>query len=233
MKLSVIVPVFNEENTVLALINRIEAVELDKEVSDKEIIVVNDGSSDNTKHILDTQFSSNGSVKVFHNEVNKGKGNAVRLGLSKVNGDIIIIQDADFEYPPEQYPILIQSIIDGYADVVYGSRFIGTHRVFMFWHYLGNKFLTWLTNILYNTMLTDMETCYKVFTKKSLEGIELKSDRFTIEPELTAKIFKKKDLRVIEVPIQYFGRNYSEGKKITWFDAIPAIWTLFKYRFVN
>lgn len=233
-KISIIIPVYNEKNTIMNLIKRVCLVDLPV---DKEVIVVDDGSTDGTKEIvvnvMGHQINQNNLIKVFSHEKNIGKGAALRTGLKQATGDIIIIQDADLEYPPEQYPLLIEPIIKGYADVVYGSRFLGVHRVFMFWHYFGNKILTWITNITYNTMLTDMETGYKIFTKKALENIVIKSNRFNVEPELTAKIFKKKHLRVVEMPITYYGRGYAEGKKITWQDAIPAIYTLFKYRFMD
>ncbi|WP_347273859.1 glycosyltransferase family 2 protein [Candidatus Kuenenia sp.] len=233
-KISIIIPVYNERNTITSLIKRVCLTDLSLT---KEIIVVDDGSTDDTRElileIIKHQTDQNNLIKFFLHEKNMGKGAALRTGLKQTTGDVVIIQDADLEYPPEQYPTLIEPIIKGYADVVYGSRFLGVHRVFMFWHYFGNKILTWITNILYNTMLSDMETGYKIFTKKALENIEIKSNRFNVEPELTAKIFKKKYLRIVEVPIAYYGRTYEEGKKITWRDAIPAIYTLIKYRFMD
>lgn len=233
-KISIIIPVYNERNTITSLIKRVCLTDLSLT---KEVIVVDDGSTDDTRElileIIKHQTDQNNLIKFFPHEKNMGKGAALRTGLKQTTGDVVIIQDADLEYPPEQYPILIEPIIKDYADVVYGSRFLGVHRVFMFWHYFGNKILTWITNILYNTMLSDMETGYKIFTKKALENIEIKSNRFNVEPELTAKIFKKKHLRVVEIPIAYYGRTYKEGKKITWRDAIPAIYTLIKYRFMD
>lgn len=219
-------PVFNEKNTLKEIIKRVNKIEIDK-----EIIIVDDGSTDGSTEILRNINEDN--IKVFFHDRNKGKGAAIRTALEHVNGDMIIIQDADLEYPPEQYTDLMKPILEGNADVVYGTRFVGVHRVFLFWHYMGNKFLTFITNLLFNTMLTDMETCYKVFTRKALAGIQIKSNGFDVEPELTAKIFKKKYLRVIEVPCVYYGRGYEEGKKITWKDAIPAILALLKYRFVD
>ena len=225
-KISVIVPVFNEIATIDTILKEILEVPIPKEV-----IIVDDKSTDGTREYLEKL--NHNDCKVFYHEKNLGKGAAIQTGLSNYTGDIIIIQDADLEYPPYQYFFLIEPIVRGNADVVYGTRFIGTHRVFLFWHYMANKILTFLTNILYNTMLTDMETCFKVFHRRALEGIEIKSKRFNIEPEITAKIFKKKNLRVVEMPIAYFGRTYDEGKKIGWKDAVEAIWALFKYRFTD
>ena len=197
---------------------------------EKEIIVVDDGSTDGTRKIL-KELSDN-TVKVFYHPENRGKGSAIKTAQTRVSGDVVIIQDADLEYRPEDYPKLIKPIEDGFADVVYGSRFLGPHRVFMFWHYVGNKFLTWLTNILYNTMLTDMETGYKVFRAEVFKKLKIRSSRFSFEPEITARIFKQK-LRVVEVPITYYGRGYDEGKKIGWKDGFIAIWTLIRYRFTD
>ncbi|MEK6645082.1 MAG: glycosyltransferase family 2 protein [Candidatus Firestonebacteria bacterium] len=224
--LSVLIPVYNEVHTITKIIDRVHKVPLDK-----EIIVIDDGSTDGTSEALKSIKESN--VKIYFHKKNSGKGSAIKTGLQHINGDIIIIQDADLEYPPEQYPEILKPIYDDCADVVYGTRFIGIHRVFMFWHYMGNKILTLFTNILYDTMLTDMETGYKAWTKSALNGITLKSDGFNIEAELTAKFFKKRTLRIVEVPITYYGRSYKEGKKITWKDAIPTILTLIKYRFLN
>jgi glycosyltransferase involved in cell wall biosynthesis len=224
MKVSIIIPVYNEYNTIETVINRVLDVKFEK-----EIIIIDDGSTDGTKKILE---KFNNKIQIYYHERNLGKGAAIRTALQYAKGDIVIIQDADLEYPPEQYPAIIKPILDGDADVIYGSRFIGTHRVFMFWHYLGNKFLAFLANLLYNTMLSDIETGCKVFKKTVFDEITIRSNRFEFEAEITAKIFKKK-LRVVEIPITYYGRNYSEGKKITWKDAIPAIWTLVKYRFID
>ena len=227
MKLSIIIPVFNEENTVKEILDRCRALPLDT-----EIVVVDDGSSDGTVDILKREDGV-GGVKARYHENNRGKGAAIRTGISECTGDIIVIQDADLEYVPEEFPTLIQPIVDGFADVVYGSRFMGTHRVFNVIHYFGNKFLTLVTNVLYDTMLTDMETCYKAFRAPVIKGVEIKSDRFNFEPEITAKIFKQKKLRVYEMPISYHGRDFDEGKKITWFDGIPALWALIKFRFTD
>ena len=227
MKLSIIIPVFDEETTVKEIIDRCRALPLDT-----EIVVVDDGSSDGTCDVLAKEDGADG-VTVCYHEKNRGKGAAIRTGIEKCTGDIVVIQDADLEYVPEEFPSLVQPIVDGYADVVYGSRFMGTHRVFKVVHYFGNKFLTLVTNVLYDTMLTDMETCYKAFRAAVIKDVKIKSDRFNFEPEITAKVFKRKKLRVYEMPISYHGRDYDEGKKITWFDGIPALWALIKYRFTD
>lgn len=226
MKLSVIMPVYNEECTIQEIVKRVLEVPLEK-----ELVIVDDCSNDQTSELLKV-YANKAEIKVLRHEKNQGKGAAIRTGIQAATGDMIVIQDADLEYDPAEYPILVKPIIEGRADVVYGSRFLGLHRVFLYYHYLGNKFLTFLTNLLYNTMLTDMETCYKVFRAEVLKGITIKSNRFNFEPEITAKVFKKK-LRVYEMPISYYGRDYQEGKKITWRDAFPAIWALLKYRFVD
>ncbi|TES90012.1 MAG: glycosyltransferase family 2 protein [Candidatus Cloacimonadota bacterium] len=223
MKLSVIIPVYNEINCIENVISRVKKVKVEK-----EIIVVDDCSTDGTREILE---KIEGITLLLHDR-NRGKGAAVRTALKKVSGDIVIIQDADLEYPPEQYPEVIKPIVDGYADVVFGSRFLGLHRVFYFWHYMGNRFLTILTNLLYDTILTDMETGVKAFRKEVFNSITIKSNGFDFEPEITAKVLKK-GFRLYEMPITYYGRGYEEGKKITWKDAIPAIWAIVKYRFVD
>jgi len=225
IKLSVIIPVFNERQTIGQILDEVKKVELEK-----EIIVVDDGSTDGTRKILGEL--NDPTVKVLYHSENRGKGGAIKTAQTRVSGEVVIIQDADLEYRPEDYPKLIKPVEDGFADVVYGSRFLGPHRVFMFWHYVGNKFLTWLTNILYNTMLTDMETGYKVFRAEVFKKLKIRSDRFDFEPEITAKIFKQK-LRVVEVPITHYGRGYKEGKKISWKDGLAAIWTLIRYRFTD
>jgi glycosyltransferase involved in cell wall biosynthesis len=223
MLLSVIVPVFNEKNTILEVVKKIQAISLEK-----EIIIVDDCSTDGTREIL--QKLKGKEIRVFFHSRNRGKGAALRTAFKEVKGEIVIIQDADLEYEPEDYPVLIKPIIKGFADVVYGSRFLGPHRVFTIHHYLGNKFLTWLTNILYNTILTDMETGAKAFRREVIESFELKADRFNIEPEITAKVLRKR-FKLYEVPISYYRRDYAEGKKITWKDGLWAIGAILKYRF--
>ena len=224
--LSVVMPVYNERDTIEGMIARVLAVP-DLRI---ELIVVDDGSKDGTSDIL-RGLEGRYPFKLFQ-KPNGGKGSALRLGFKEVTGDLVVIQDADTEYSPEEFPELIELIVQGRADVVYGSRFLGRHRVFLFTHYLGNLFLTFLTNVLYNTMLTDMETCYKAMRIEVLRSFTLDSDGFGIEPELTAKIFKR-GYRVYEVPITYDGRGYDEGKKITWRDGVVALWVLVKYRFTE
>jgi glycosyltransferase involved in cell wall biosynthesis len=224
--LSVVMPVYNERDTIEGMIARVLAVP-DLRI---ELIVVDDGSKDGTSDIL-RELQTRYLFKLFH-KPNGGKGSALRLGFKEVTGDLVVIQDADTEYSPEEFPELIELIVKGRADVVYGSRFLGRHRVFLFTHYLGNLFLTFLTNVLYNTMLTDMETCYKAMRIEVLRSFTLDSNGFGIEPEMTAKIFKR-GYRVYEVPITYDGRGYEEGKKITWRDGVVALWVLVKYRFTE
>lgn len=218
-------PVYNERTTVETIIRRVLAVPMRL-----QLIVVNDGSKDGSKEILDRLQAELGFT-LIHQE-NAGKGAALRRGFAEVTGDMMVIQDADLEYSPEEYPDLIELIIKGHADVVFGSRFLGRHRVFMFTHYMGNRVVTFATNILYNTMLTDMETCYKVMRTEVLRSFSVHSNGFGIEPELTAKIFKR-GYRVYEVPITYAGRGYDEGKKITWRAGFEALWVLLKYRFTE
>lgn len=228
MKLSVIIPVYNEKNTVKKIIRKVLDVELEME---KEIILIDDGSTDGTREILENLEYPN--VKVKFLEKNQGKGAALRAGFSLATGDFVIIQDADLEYDPREYPILLTPLLDGRADAVYGSRFLGgPHRVLFFWHYIGNKMLTTLSNILSNLNLTDMETCYKVFRKETLDKLTLKSKRFGIEPEITIKLAKQK-CRIYEVPISYSGRDYTEGKKIGWKDGVAAIYHLIRFKFFD
>jgi glycosyltransferase involved in cell wall biosynthesis len=222
--LSVVMPVYNERDTVEEIIRRVLAVPIRT-----ELIVVDDGSKDGTRDIL-AALQGKLTFTLILQSQNAGKGSALRRGFEVVSGDLVVIQDADLEYSPEEFPELIELICQGRADVVYGSRFLGRHRVFLFTHYAGNRLLTLLTNVLYNTMLTDMETCYKVMRTEVLKSMTLESDGFGIEPEMTAKIFKR-NYRVYEVPITYDGRGYEEGKKITWRDGVVALWVLLKYRF--
>jgi glycosyltransferase involved in cell wall biosynthesis len=228
MKISVIIPVYNEEATISEIIARVGAIDLEK-----EIIIVDDGSTDGTPQQLKEIAGKFDNVKVLAHGKNLGKGAALRTGFAAATGDIMIIQDADLEYDPREYEALLVPVLDGRADVVYGSRFLsGPHRVLFFWHYLGNKFLTLLCDAFSNLNLTDMETCYKVFKKEVLDEIQLKSNRFGFEPEFTMKIAKK-GFRVYEVPISYSGRTYEEGKKISWQDGLAAIVTILWYRFFD
>jgi glycosyltransferase involved in cell wall biosynthesis len=219
-------PAYNERQTIDEIIRRVLAVPLKL-----ELIVVDDCSTDGTREMLQ-QLQKELGFTLLLQPANAGKGAALRAGFAQIKGDIAVAQDADLEYSPEEYPELIELICAGRADVVYGSRFLGRHRVFLFVHYLGNRLLTLLTNVLYNTMLTDMETCFKAMRVDVLRSMTLKSNRFGIEPEITAKIFKR-GYRVYEIPITYDGRGYEDGKKITWRDGIVAVWTLVKYRFTE
>ena len=221
--LSVVMPVFNERDTIEEIITRVLAVPMQV-----ELIVIDDGSTDGTREQLEQLQRQRGFTLLLQPH-NQGKGAALRRGFSAVNGNVVAIQDADLEYSPEELPQLAQLIIEGRADVVYGSRFLGRHRVFLFSHYAGNRFLTLVANILYNTMLTDMETCYKVMRREVLQGLDLQSNGFGIEPEITAKVFKR-GYRVYEVPISYDGRGYDEGKKIGWKDGVVALWVLIRHR---
>lgn len=226
MKLSIVIPVYNEKKTIEEVIRRVQNAEINLE---KEIIIVDDGSEDGTRQILEKLNQPN--IKTFFHTKNQGKGVALQTGFSKAEGDIILIQDADLEYNPRDYPKLLEPILDGRADAVYGSRFLGgPHRILFFWHYIGNKFLTTFSNMLSNLNLSDMETCYKVFRKETIDKITLKSKRFGFEPEITIKLSKLKS-RIYEVPISYSGRDYSEGKKIGWKDGVAAIFHIFRYKF--
>jgi glycosyltransferase involved in cell wall biosynthesis len=226
MKLSVIIPVYNEKNTIEEIIHRVLNVEIGLE---KEIIIVDDCSQDGTREILEGLNQPN--IKVYFHSKNQGKGAALQTGFSKAEGDIILIQDADLEYDPREYPILLEPILDGRADAVYGSRFLGgPHRVLFFWHYIGNRLLTTFSNMLSNLNLTDMETCYKVFKREVLNKITVKSKRFGFEPEITTKLAKLK-CKIYEVPISYSRRDYNEGKKIGWKDGIAAIFHILRFKF--
>lgn len=224
--LSVVVPVFNEAQTIREVLGRIESTGLTS-----QIVLVDDGSTDGTRNVLeDIKSEQRKNVLVVFHARNSGKGAAVRTGIENATGDIILIQDADLEYDPVDYPVLLEPILDGRADVVFGSRFLGgPHRVLFFWHYIVNRGLTLLSNMLTNLNLTDMEVGYKVFTRKILQGITIRSQRFNFEPEITAKVAKKK-ARIYEVPISYSGRTYEEGKKIGVLDGVEALWTILKYK---
>jgi glycosyltransferase involved in cell wall biosynthesis len=227
MKITVLIPVYNEKKTINEIIRRVQATKLVE-----EIVVVNDGSTDGTREIL-SGLDGNASIRVIHHEKNQGKGAAVRTGIQHATGEVIIIQDADLEYNPRDYPNLLQPIDEGIAVVVYGSRFLGgARRPILFWNMVANKILTLTTNILYNNILTDMETGYKVFRKEVLENVPMHARGFEFEPEFTAKVLKRK-ARIFEVPITFNPRDYSEGKKIRFRDAFKAMWTLIKYRFVD
>jgi glycosyltransferase involved in cell wall biosynthesis len=228
-RLSVVMPVYNELDTVQEMIERVLAME-GKNLR-IELVVIDDCSRDGSRELVQRLARERG-FRVLLQEKNQGKGAAVRRGIQEATGDVIVVQDADLEYSPEEYPDLLDLIVKGKADAVFGSRFIGRHRCFLFSHYLANLFLNLVTNILYNTTLTDMETCFKAVRAELLKSLPLSSNRFGIEPEITAKLFKR-GARVYEVPITYEGRDYAEGKKITWRDGFPALWTLVKFRFVD
>jgi glycosyltransferase involved in cell wall biosynthesis len=226
-KLSVIVPVYNERNTVVEVVRRMRAVELPDGI-EREIIVIDDGSRDGTRDVLRQLGDS--TVRVLVHEENRGKGAAVRTGLALATGDYVLIQDADLEYDPDDWPRLISPVMRGRARVVYGSRFTGERRNMLLLHWIGNRTLSLVTNILFNSTLSDMETCYKLVDRKLLVDLGLRSEHFDIEPEITAKILKR-GIRIYEVPISYMGREFDEGKKITWRDGFAALWTLVKFRF--
>lgn len=226
MKVSVAMPVYNEAATIREITERVLGTGMDV-----ELIIVDDGSADGTREIL--RSLDDPRIKVHLHATNQGKGAALRTAFGQATGDVVVVQDADLEYNPEDYPTLIKPIADGQADVVYGSRFLaGAHRVHLFWHYVGNRFLTLLSNMLSNLNLTDMETCYKAFRRQVLDGIVIRSNRFGFEPEFTMKVARG-GYRIYEVPISYHGRDYAQGKKITWRDGLAAMWHIVKYRFLD
>jgi len=229
MKISIVIPVFNEKKTIREILDRVKNVNFEK-----EIIIIDDGSDDGTREILlEIEKENNRDIKVIYQDKNQGKGAALSRGFKSVTGDIVIIQDADLEYDPNDYEKLIQPIIDGDADVVYGSRFLGgPHRVLFFWHYIGNKIVTNVANMFTNLNLSDMETGYKAFRADVIKNIEIKSKRFGFEPEITIKVAKKK-YRIFETPISYRGRDYSEGKKVNWKDGLAAIFWIIRFQFFN
>jgi glycosyltransferase involved in cell wall biosynthesis len=234
MKLSVVIPTYNEERTLGKVIDAVEAVDLFGPLGaeiEREVIVVDDGSTDGTTRAL-ASYESRPNIRIIRHDRNRGKGAAIRTGFAAVSGDIVIIQDADMEYDPKEFPRLLDPIVQGRADVVYGSRLSGgqPQRVYLFWHLVGNRFLTLLTNVLFNSTLTDMETGYKVFRREVVDGFKLRENSFRIEPEMTAQVLRNPKLRVYELPISYYGRTYEEGKKITWRDGLGAILTLVRCR---
>jgi len=231
-KLSIIVPAYNESKTIHLILDKIKNVTLLNEIQ-KQIIVVNDCSTDDTRQSVKKYIEDNSylDVKYFEHKINMGKGAALRTGIQNATGEYLIVQDADLEYDPNEYNLLLKPILDGHADVVYGSRFMGgkPHRILFFWHTIGNKFLTFLSNMFTNLNLTDMETCYKMFRTEIIQHINLKENRFGFEPEVTAKIARLKDIRIYEIGISYYGRTYKEGKKINWKDGFRAIYCIMKY----
>jgi glycosyltransferase involved in cell wall biosynthesis len=235
-KLSILIPAYNEGRTIHLILDKVKAVQLIGGYT-KEVIIVNDCSKDNTEEAILSYKQQHPDLEIayFKHEVNKGKGAAIHTAINKAVGDVCIVQDADLEYDPEEFNILLKPIIDGFADVVFGSRFMGgnPHRVLFFWHTIGNKFLTFLSNMMTNLNLTDMETCYKMFKTEIIQSIKLNEKRFGFEPEITAKIAKVSKIRIYEVGISYYGRTYEEGKKIGWKDGFRAIYCILKYRFIR
>lgn len=231
-KLSIIVPAYNEGPTIHLILNKLKETILLNGI-EKEVIIVNDCSKDNTEEVIKNYIVDNKDINIqyFKHEVNQGKGTALHTGIQKATGEYLIIQDADLEYDPEEYNLLLKPVVDGFADVVYGSRFMGgnPHRISFFWHTIGNKFLTFLSNMFTNLNLTDMETCYKLFNTKIVQSLKLKEKRFGFEPEVTAKISRVPKIRIYEVGISYYGRTYEEGKKIGWKDGFRAIFCILKY----
>lgn len=236
MKLSILVPAFNEEKTILTVLEKLDSISLLNSI-EKEIIVINDCSTDNTEQVvqsfLSNKFESN--LRYIKHDRNQGKGAALHTGIREASGDFIIVQDADLEYDPEEFNLLLKPIIDGHADVVYGSRFIGgkPHRILFFWHTIGNKILTFLSNMFTNLNLTDMETCYKLFRSDIIKGLPLKEKRFGFEPEVTSRISRIKGIRIYEIGVSYYGRTYEEGKKINWKDGFRAIYCIIRYGLGN
>ncbi len=235
-KLSIIVPAYNEENTIHLILDKIKEVVLINNI-EKEIIIVNDCSSDDTEGAINSYISQNISlgIKYFKHEINKGKGAALHTGIREANGEYLIIQDADLEYDPQEYNDLLKPVVNGFADVVYGSRFMGgnPHRILFFWHSIGNQLLTFFSNMFTNLNLSDMETCYKLMNTSIIKSIKLKEKRFGFEPEVTAMLSRVKDIRIYEVGISYYGRTYEEGKKISWKDGVRAFYVILKYAFVK
>ena len=233
--LSIIIPAYNEERTITKILERVLAVNIDG--IDKELVIVNDCSKDKTKDVLENFIAQNQNhnIKLFSHPVNQGKGAALHTGIKEATGDYIIIQDADLEYDPREYKDLLRPILEGNADVVYGSRFMGgnPHRILFFWHSIGNKFLTFVSNMFTNLNLTDMETCYKLFRADIIKGLKLNEKRFGFEPEVTAKVSRVPNVRIYEVGISYYGRTYAEGKKINWKDGFRALWCILKYNLLS
>ena len=231
-KISIIIPVYNEEKSIVGILNILKSLPLDFEL-EKQIVIINDFSTDNSEQLINEFIENNNELDILYykQDKNYGKGAALRKGFEIANGDLIIIQDADLEYDPNEFNVLIKPVYDGFADVVYGSRFIGgkPHRILFFWHTIGNKFLTFLSNAVTNLNLTDMETCYKLFSSDAIKSIDLKENRFGFEPEVTAKIARIPKIRIYEVGISYYGRTYDEGKKIGWKDGFRAIYCILKY----
>lgn len=230
-KLSIVIPAYNEGKTIYRILDKITEVQLLNNIQ-KEVIIVNDCSKDDTKEAIERYMQQSAlSIVLYNHEVNKGKGAALHTGIKQATGDLVIIQDADLEYDPQEYNVLLKPVLDGFADVVYGSRFMGgnAHRILFFWHSIGNKVLTTLSNMFTNLNLTDMETCYKLFRREIIQRLDLKETRFGFEPEVTAKISRQPDIRIYEVGISYYGRTYAEGKKINWKDGFRAIYCILKY----